>query len=217
MKYQKIKAVLFVMCMLAAGICYSCNTTAQDLNQADAAGGGDLVLQEINETETTEVINSGETDPVPAPLEPVVYYYVHICGEVVTPGVYELKDGSRVFQAVEAAGGFTSQAATEYLNMAQLVTDGMKLVVPSVTEAKAGQLYGESDSGVAPVQAEGKVNLNTATKEQLMTLKGIGESRAEDIIQYREEQGRFQKTEDIMKISGIKNAAYEKIKDDITV
>lgn len=163
--------------------------------------------------------------------------FVHICGEVVSPGVYELKEGSRIFEAVEKAGGFTEDAAGESINLAAKVTDGMRVVILSTGEAESlaaagvglpfgagtgtGGVYGRDGVGMSPgPDSEGKtqlVNLNTATKEQLMTLSGIGESRAEQIIRYRETHGSFRKIEDIMKIPGIKDAAFEKIKDCITV
>lgn len=141
-------------------------------------------------------------------------YFVHICGEVNQPGVYELPAGSRVFEAVEAAGGFTEAAAPDSLNLAQKVSDGMKLVILSEKEAET--LSGESFSGTAG-ESDGLININTASKEQLMTLTGIGESRADDIIRFREESGGFEKIEDIMKVPGIKNAGFQKIKDRITV
>lgn len=151
--------------------------------------------------------------------ETVLPFYVHICGEVVSPGVYELQEGSRVFQAIEKAGGFTDQAGAEYLNMAERVTDGMKILVLNKEEAEAAKARGELS---LPAEASSKaqktkVNLNTATKEELMTLRGIGEAKANDILKYRESRGGFQKIEDIMKISGIKDAAFQKIKEDITV
>jgi len=160
--------------------------------------------------------------------------FVHICGEVKSPGVYELSEGSRVFEAVEAAGGFTDEAEENLLNLAEKIADGMKIEVLSKEEAKAlteeerqrmsgtrmGQGSGASTGGQAG-QTSGAgsslINLNTASKEALMTLSGIGESRAEDIIRYREENGGFKKIEDIMKVPGIKNAGFQKIKDNITV
>ncbi|MCI8455086.1 MAG: hypothetical protein HFE84_10815 [Lachnospiraceae bacterium] len=138
--------------------------------------------------------------------------YVYVCGEVAVPGVYELPAGSRVFEAIEQAGGFTKEAAAESLNLAAEVSDGMKLKVLS-----------EAELEILPelVQAEDRqanlVNLNTASEAELMTLPGIGESRAKDIIRYREQSGGFQKIEDIMKVSGIKDAGFQKIKDRITV
>lgn len=163
---------------------------------------------------------------------------VHICGEINSPGVYEMEEGSRIYQIVERAGGFTEKAASQYLNMAQTVCDGMKIVVPDQSSLKANR-FGLDDAGreggagsciILPERADSngggsngaaaireKVNINTAAKEELMTLKGVGEARALDIIAYRDSRGGFRKIEDIMKISGIKNSAFEKIKNDITV
>lgn len=137
--------------------------------------------------------------------------WIHICGEVAVPGVYELEAGSRVYDALTAAGGFTEQADTDFYNLALEVTDGMQIVVPGVQETHSGM---PEPSGS---QTDGKVNLNTATSEMLQSLPGIGESRARDIIVYREQHGGFKSTEQIMEVSGIKNAVYEKIKDLVTV
>lgn len=155
--------------------------------------------------------------------------FVYVCGEVRSPGVYCMKEGQRIFEAVEQAGGFTEQAVREYLNLADQVSDGMKVFVPNSDQVQSGQIFQENffsgNSGKEYPSGENagssalsvKVNLNTASKEELMTLRGIGSARAEDIIHYREENGRFQKIEDIKKVSGIKDAAFEKIKDQITV
>lgn len=146
---------------------------------------------------------------------------VHICGEVAEPGVYGLKEGSRIFQAVEAAGGFTPEAAADSLNLAAPVQDGMRVQVPSLEEAKALteeellKLSGQTE----PEQAQGAktVNLNTAGVDELTTLNGIGRSRAEDIVRYRTENGPFRTIEEIKNIPGIKDALFLKIKDSITV
>ena len=146
-------------------------------------------------------------------------FVVHVCGEVANPGIYELPAGSRIYEAVKAAGGFTENAAEESVNLASPIEDGVQIRIYSKEETET------LAAGAAPfdgfeASGEGKepvVNLNTATKEELMTLSGIGESRAEDIIRYREENGGFQNIEDIMKVSGIKDAAFQKIKDRITV
>lgn len=202
MKKQIVKMLLVGICMLAAGICYSCKRE-RPVNAGDT--------QEVRLETVEEMIP--ETD---APVtEPPVSYYVHICGEIIKPGVYEMEPGSRIYQVVEEAGGFTPEAATEYLNMAQTIQDGMKIQVPAVGELEDHQLNGPEESGEAGQPS--KVNINTASKEQLMTLRGVGEARAEDILRYREEQGPFETIEEIMEISGIKDAAFEKIKEYITV
>ena len=160
---------------------------------------------------------------------------VHICGAVSAPGVYELPAGSRIIDAVEAGGGFLPEADEACCNLAEEIVDGCQIYIMTKsescadgqTEKKAGiQTSPDSDmqttdrnvrSNSAPALENGLVNLNTADIAALMTLPGIGESRAKAIISYREQHGAFAQIEDIMKISGIKQAAFSKIKDKITV
>ena len=131
---------------------------------------------------------------------------VFVCGAVNDAGVYMFREGSRIFEAIEAAGGFSEDAAEEALNQAEVLQDEMKLYVPTVEE-----LQSQSES------TDGKVNINTATKDELMELPGVGEAKAMQIISYRETHGLFTKIEDIMSISGIKEGLFEKIKEYITV
>lgn len=141
---------------------------------------------------------------------------VYICGAVKSPGVYEFTMGDRLTQAIETAGGFSEEAQREYLNLAQQLKDGEMIYVPTEEEANSGYLEAanRSDGGV---DSSGKININTATKEQLMTLTGVGEAKALSIISYRETNGNFSVIEDVMKISGIKDAVFNTIKDYITV
>ena len=180
-----------------------------------------------DDAETSEPPNGAETSEsvqaAEAESSAEVLCYVYVCGEVQTPGVYQLAEGARIFEAVSLAGGFTAEAAQNWLNLADVVSDGMKLEVPSKTQVteEAWLKRASENTGNRSVQAEGsstvRVNINTASKEELMTLKGIGASRADDIIRYREENGGFPAIEDIMKVPGIKNAAFQKIKENITV
>ncbi len=135
---------------------------------------------------------------------------VYICGAVHEPGVYELPEGSRVHEALEMAGGMTEEAAAYALNLARIAVDGEQIYVPDAEEIQGQSIL--SGSGY-----EKKVNINTASMEELMTLTGIGEAKAESIIRYREENGGFQSIEDLMEIGGIKEGVFEKIKDDITI
>ena len=141
---------------------------------------------------------------------------VYVCGAVVNPGVVEIAAGSRAEDALLAAGGFTVEAAREAVNLADWVNDGQKLYFPAEGEEFAADTDtgGVSSGGEA---ASGLVNINTADAAALCTLSGVGESRAADIIAYREANGGFDSCEDTMKVPGIKNAMYEKIKDKITV
>lgn len=172
--------------------------------------------------------------------------YVDICGAVTSPGVYELPYGSRVFQAIEKAGGYLPEAAASYLNRAKGLSDGQQIYVPTQAEVdsrtiaatqdgaetstgndtnngngqeSAGITEGASDTtgnGTAS-GTDQKINLNTADVSKLTTLTGVGESKALAIIAYREENGPFTSIEDIMNVPGIKEGTYEKIKDKIAI
>ena len=135
--------------------------------------------------------------------------YVYVCGEVVNPGVYTVDSGTRVYEVLEMAGGVTENAAVGAVNLVNILEDGQKLYFPSNEEYEAG--WSEETEGTA------LININTASKEELMKLAGIGEAKALAIIAYRQKNGAFTCTEDIMKVSGIKEAAYSLIKDRITV
>lgn len=135
---------------------------------------------------------------------------VHVCGAVAIPGVVSLPQGSRVEDALLAAGGFAEDASRDYVNLAGYVSDGEKLYFPTREEVSVGmRALAEADDGL--------VNINTADVAVLCTLPGIGESRARDIIAYREAHGDFESCEDIMKVSGIKTSVYNKLSDRIKV
>ena len=155
--------------------------------------------------------------------------YVHVCGAVVNEGVYELQAGSRVIDAVNAAGGFDPEADTEYVNQAAEVSDGLKIRIPYKRETEP---LGASATGIetmsqdiSPVDGvlsqdhkkSGLLDINTATSEELCELPGIGEGYAQRIISYRQEEGSFKTIEDIMKVKGIKDKLFSQIKDLITV
>ena len=141
---------------------------------------------------------------------------VYVCGAVASPGVYVLPEGSRVYEAVEMAGGLLESADPKALNQARPLADGEQITVLTVEEVQNGETA-EQGAGGSVSAGDGKVNINTADEDELMTLSGIGESRAKAIIAYREENGKFESIEDIMKIDGIKEKMFEKISDSITV
>ena len=161
--------------------------------------------------------------------------YVDVCGAVANPGVFQLAAGSRVFQAIEAAGGYLPEAALTCVNRAGVLTDGQQLYILTQEEmerqgldpvemAKAsdGQMNGSAGTGqntgmTAQVQQDNRININTADEAQLTTLTGIGATRAQAIIGYREENGPFAAIEDIMNVQGIKEGTFAKIKDEIVV
>lgn len=197
-KSNIIRMIIVSSMIIIAGVYYS---YTRNSNQVEVE-----ILLETQEVLVVEV----ETTMA----EPEVILIIHVGGEVMSPGVYEVKQGQRVYEVIELAGGFTEAAAKDYLNLAEVLEDGMKLIVPNEEDLRLENidLYGQVE-----FQVDDKVDLNKASKEQLMNLTGIGEAKAEDIIRYREETGLFQSIEEIMNISGIKEAAFEKIKDDIYV
>lgn len=140
--------------------------------------------------------------------------WVYVCGQVASPGVYELPEESRIYEAVESAGGILEQGAAESVNLAEKASDGQRIYIPSKEEA-ASMPAETPDEGSSGGMNDERVNLNTADKEELMTLTGIGETRAEAILTYREENGSFHSPEDIMNVQGIKEGIYEKIKEQI--
>ena len=141
--------------------------------------------------------------------------FVYVCGAVKEPGVYELDADARVYEAIQSAGGVTEQAAQDTVNQARVVTDGEQIYVP--TEEEAAQGAGVGENTVTEGTVNSKVNINTAGKEELMTLTGIGEAKAESILKYRDENGKFGSIEELMEIEGIKEGVFGKIKDDITI
>ena len=144
-------------------------------------------------------------------------YCVYICGAVNSPGVYQLPEGARICDVIEKAGGFTEDASVDYLNQAQTVNDGEMIYVPTEEEAYVrSDEYLQGERGGASAD-DGKININTATKEQLTSISGIGDGRAESIIKYRSEHGKFVTIEDIKNVSGIGDSIFENIKDYITV
>lgn len=156
--------------------------------------------------------------------------YVYVCGCVKSEGVYELSEGDRVDKAVKLAGGFRKNADTKLVNLAAPVTDGLEIYVPEKGESGVtGNSGTENGSlslneGTAQISGNGSasagtglVNINTASSEELQTISGVGPSKANLIIDYRNSNGGFKKIEDIMNIKGIKEGLFNKIKDKITV
>ncbi len=134
--------------------------------------------------------------------------YVDVAGAVQNPGVYRLKQGDRVYQAIEKAGGFREDAEESAINQAAVLEDGQQITVLSTEEQ---QLQEEKAA------EEGLVNINTADEDTLCTLPGIGEAKAKSIIAYREKNGPFKSTEELTQVSGIKEGVFDKVSDLICV
>lgn len=156
-----------------------------------------------------EVVNESKSEADSEQKEEVKKIFIDIKGAVKNPGVYELEKDKRIKDALDVAGGLLEDADTSNINLSQKVHDQMLIVVPKVGEKISAPLNNSTDSKI--------ININTATKEQLMTINGIGETKAKAIIDYRENKGQFDKKEDIMKVKGIGKGTFEKIKDEIEV
>lgn len=147
------------------------------------------------------------TEPTGAPVASAVLF-VHVLGAVERPGLYELRAGARVVDAVAAAGGFLDTADQTQLNLARLLADGEQLAVPAAGEAPAAQ---------AGTASDGRVNLNTADAAALETLPGVGPALAARIIDWRETNGRFTAPEDLLSVSGIGDKTFAAMRDLVTV
>ena len=164
-------------------------------------------VEDVTVVETTVLAEKTE---VSTSQETVIF--VDIKGAVKNPGVYQMKAGDRVKDALDAAGGLTDEADSQKVNLAQRVEDQMVIVVP-----KVGEEVTEMPAGATSKEAskEGKVNINTATVEELKTLKGVGEKKAEAIIDYRKKNGSFKTKEDLMKVRGIGKKLFESFQERI--
>ena len=148
--------------------------------------------------------------------------YVDIKGEVLRPGVYEFSCESRMQEVIKKAGGFTEEADETKINLAQKISDQMQIIVPNLhSKQEGGVTEGNSEKGkssnTSPSNSkQGTVNINTATLEELQTIKGIGKKKAEAIVQYRKEHGVFRTKEDLLQVKGIGKKALEVIESQVT-
>ncbi len=169
----------------------------------------------VKDSKTTQEINKNEEELI----------VIHITGSVRTPGIVKLKEGSRIEDAIQAAGGLTENADISKVNLAYILEDGTKLKIPSLQDVEGLEsediLSKDSVEGILEDDEENKtsstININKAKLEDLEGLPGIGPSLASKIISYREQNGKFERQEDIKKVNGIGDSKYNKIKDYIYV
>ena len=175
------------------------------------ASKSDITVDTSGTVTAEEADTSTEED---GPSSSANIIFIDLGGAVAKPGVYQVSPDTRLYMVIEMAGGLTDDADTNSVNQASFVQDGEKIIIPSKGDAAASP----SSDTVSPASAAaqtGLININTASKDELMTLNGIGEVMAERIIEYRT-SARFMKKEDIMSVKGIGSGIYEKIKDSIT-
>ncbi len=204
------------------------------------ANSDDKVAADGDVTGLEDGSDGGTADAASADGEGITLY-VYVCGAVQAPGVYELDAGSRICDAIDAAGGLSADACTTYWNQAASLTDGQMINVPTQAEVDEGLVQDAGTDGTAGTatgvagssatdgsadaagtdsasgSADGRININTASQDELTQIPGIGVTRAQAIIAYREEHGAFASIEDITNVSGIGDGLFAKMKDSITV
>lgn len=183
---------LIIVFLITSGIIFLC-----DFPDRDAEPGEDMLI--LAETGSgSETVFSGSVQEI----------FVYVCGCVISPGVYRLDEGARVYQALEAAGGPAEDADTEGMNLAGPVNDGDRIFVPRA---------GAEETADLPAAGTSLININQASAEDLKALPGIGQSKANAIINYRIKNGSFSSKEDLLNVPGIKEGIYDQIEALITV
>lgn len=197
----KIKVGVFFVCLIIGMGLFWMSRQGEEVEEAATSLAETTILpQEVEDKTTVSTV-----------------IYVDVKGEVHHPGVYQMKAENRVKDLIEAAGGFTPLADDQKLNLAQLLGDQMVIVVPKKGEEVNSELAQAPTSQKKEVGKEVKVNINTATVEELKTLKGIGEKKAEAIIEYRKKNGSFKNKEELMKVRGIGKKLYESFQERVIV
>lgn len=223
---KKIKLLMVLFFVGLAGIIYTAYNTSGYTSEKDSKNNifNNAIIGNTDSPANTdsEKIDDAKKDDKDTQNASQTYAEIYICGCVNKPGVYKLKSGSRLYEYLELAGGYTKEADKDYENLARVMIDGEKVYFPSNEETK-DEMWTSDDKSNNDKPSDNisnsdkKVNINTADIQQLTSLSGIGESRAKSIIAYRQENGPFECIEDIMLVSGIKESLFGKIKEQITV
>lgn len=234
-KTIRINILLLSMCIMLCGCTRREQLVLKEVSEEQSLTGQQILQEDKTEEQNAAKQQSTGEQNEPAEEPEPQTIYVHVCGAVINPNVYELPVGSRVYEAVQMAGGFTEDADESYVNQAQTLSDGVKLVIPTIEQTQAmvtensevdlvgivGEQGGVQETAASmqggAASSDGKININTATEAELCNIPGIGATRAAAIVAYRQEKGGFSAIEDIMNVSGIKEGTYEKIKDSIKV
>ena len=199
---MKAKNILFIMLMGIICLDFSsCNSPKEET----------VVIEQSEEKQ-----NKPKTEEHSEQEE--AWIWVDVSGAVSAPGVYCLKQGSRVFEAVQEAGGFLENADTTGINQASVLSDGEKLQIYTIEEVQQMEVQPEMFSGSSEnTESGGKININTADLTELQEIPGVGEKKAQSIMEYREACGGFQNIEQLQEVPGIKGKTFDKVKDYITV
>ncbi|MDD3174092.1 MAG: helix-hairpin-helix domain-containing protein [Herbinix sp.] len=197
------------------------NQNAIELN-SEGSNSEETNTKEQNSTgnQTEEVVVTQKTMSQ-AQVSEETLIYVHICGAVTNPGVYQVNTGARICDLIELSGGLSKDAAGDYVNQAKQVTDGERIYIPMMEEAENLSIGIDTEGNPSALGESSNdselININSASAVELMNLPGIGQAKADSIIEYRTTNGNFKTIEDLMNISGIKEGLFSKISSYITV
>lgn len=198
--YKQILIICGLIGVIIIGVCiYFYQNKQEDYSYLEVSNE-EAIQANIIEQENTKIV-------------------VHIIGQVINQGIVKLEEGARVIDAIEAAGGATKEANLEKVNLAYILEDGSKLYIPSINDKEEEEYFIISNTSDQKNTEKKtlRVNINTATSEELQRLPGIGEAMAIRIITYRKENGKFSKIEDLKEVSGIGEAKFNNIKSYIYI
>ncbi len=217
--FKTVLILAFVFCLMLCTGCgdsYSVESFSEDGDASASTDTAESETEEANGMQNTESSDDSEESTGDNESETGIIY-VYVCGAVNNPDVYELPLGSIARDAIEMAGGLTEEAAVDHINPAKRINDGDRIYVPYEEDVQSGTFSEDIYEADANDTDNGKININTAGKEELLKLPGIGNSKAESIIAYRNEHGAFSDVKEIMNVSGIGESIYEKLKDMVIV
>lgn len=198
-KYKTIGiSILTIIIIIYLGVLYFSGKGEKELVKNNTES---IYVEEENEEVSKEMIVENKKKLV-----------VEIKGQVNNPNIYYLEDGSIINDLINEAGGLTNKASINNINRAELLTDHACILIPSIDEETSNEMISSSNS----IKSD-KININTATAEELDKLPGVGPAKAEDIISYRESNGRFKTVDELKNVKGIGESSFEKIKEKITI
>lgn len=224
---KRFKLSLLLLLLLASLSCFGCGYSSF----LEDSGPGESEISEEENAQSEAVEKPGQVADPAASVESGGEsaadggnIFIQVAGAVKKPGVYELPSGSRVFEAIDRAGGLAGDADESDLNQAVALEDGQKIYIfrqgeerPEESESSDSSSAAQADTSSSPDPGGDKININTADAGVLTRLSGIGETKAAAIISYRESNGGFASVEDIMNVEGIAEGTFNKIKDYITI
>ncbi|MDM5313276.1 helix-hairpin-helix domain-containing protein [Peribacillus frigoritolerans] len=204
---RKMTMITVAMAFVAGGIYFFSQ------KGEDPADTEDIFSVTAKEAEMDQSVNESAAEPE--------IIKVDVKGAVKSPGIFTAQAGDRVIDLISSAGSFTEKADTDKVNFAQIIEDQMVIYVPEIGEEDKGNLeniqVGTSGDAVTKGTSGGLVNLNTATQEDLQTLTGIGPSKADAILEYRETVGKFKEVDELKQVTGIGDKTFERLRDSISV